>query len=69
LDKVEFIEKYCGIELLDYQKEVIKKLLDEDLLNPQLYILPARHCGRINYRLLEAILEWNELNKSSTIQD
>jgi hypothetical protein len=69
MDKVEFIEKYCGIELLDYQKEVIKKLLDEDLLNPQLYILPARHCGRINYRLLEAILEWNELNKSSTIQD
>lgn len=64
MDKVEFIEKYFGIELLDYQKEVIKKLLDEDLLNPQLYILPARHNCKINYRLLEAILEWEELNKS-----
>lgn len=64
MDKIEFIEKYFGIELFDYQKEVIKKLLDEDLLNPQLYILPARHCGRTNYKLLEAILEWNELNGS-----
>ena len=63
MDKIEFIEKYYGIKLLDYQKEVIKKLLDEDLLNPQLYIIPARHCGRINYRILEAILEWNELNE------
>lgn len=64
MDKVEFIEKYFDIELLDYQKEVIKKLLDENTLNPQLYILPARHCGRTNYRLLEAILEWNKLNGS-----
>jgi len=64
MDKVEFIEKYCGIKLLDYQKEIIKKLLDEDILNPQLYILPARHCGRINYKILEAILEWNKLNES-----
>ena len=64
MDKVEFIEKYCGIELLDYQKEVIKKLLDEDLLNPQIYILPARRCGRINYKILEAILEWEKLNES-----
>ena len=63
MDKIEFIEKYYGIKLLDYQKEVIKKLLDEGLLNPQLYILPARHCGRTNYKLLEAILEWNELNE------
>ena len=66
MDKTEFIEKYCGIKLLDYQKEVIKKLLDEGLLNPQLYILPARHCGRTNYKLLEAILEWNELNESKS---
>lgn len=64
MDKIEFIEKYFGIELLNYQKEVIKKLLDGDRVNPQLYILPARHCGRTNYRLLEAILEWNELNES-----
>ena len=63
MDKIEFIEKYFDIELLDYQKEVIKKLLDEDLLHPQLYILPTRHCGRTNYKLLEAILEWNELNE------
>jgi hypothetical protein len=64
MDKIEFIEKYWGIKLLDYQKGIIQKLLNEDLLNPKLYILPARHCGRINYRLLEAILEWNELNES-----
>lgn len=64
MNKVEFIEKYFGVELLDYQKEIIKKLLDEDMLNPQLYILPTRHCGRTDYRLLEAILEWNELNES-----
>lgn len=64
MDKIEFIEKYYGIKLLDCQKEVIKKLLDEDLLHPQLYILPARHCGRSNYmHLLEAILEWNKLNE------
>ena len=63
MDKIAFIEKYFGIELLDCQKEIIKKLLDEDLVNPQLYILPSRHCGRTNYRLLEAILEWNELEE------
>ena len=64
MNKVEFIEKYFGIELLDYQKEVMKKLLDENLLNPQLYILPARHCGRSNYmHVLGAILEWNELTE------
>ena len=65
MDKIEFIEKYWGIKLLDYEKEIMKKLLDEDLLNHQLYILPARHAGRSHYmHLLEAILEWNELNES-----
>lgn len=64
MDKVEFIEKYFDIEFLDYQKEVIKKLLDANTLNPQLYILPSRHWGKTNYRLLEAILEWDELNES-----
>ena len=64
MDKVEFIEKYFDIEFLDYQKEVIKKLLDANTLNPQLYILPSRHLGKTNYRLLEAILEWDELNES-----
>ena len=64
IDKVEFIEKYFGIQLMDYQKEIIEKLLDDNLLNPQFYILPARHCGRSNYmHLLEAILEWNELKE------
>ena len=65
MDKIEFIEKYYGIKLLDCQKEVIKKLLDEDILHPQLYILPARHAGRSVYlKTLEAILEWNRLNES-----
>lgn len=64
MDKVEFIEKYFGIKLLDCQKEIMKKLLDENLLNPQLYILPARHCGRSNYmQLLEVLLEWKKLNE------
>ena len=70
LNKVELIEKYFGIQLLDYQKEIINKLLDEALLNPKLYILPARHAGRSAYlHTLEAILEWNKLSESPTIQN
>ena len=59
MDKIELIEKYFDVKLLDCQKDFIRDFLDQ-----KLYILPARHNGRINYRLLEAILEWKELNES-----
>ena len=62
MDVVEYAEKYLGIKLLDCQKDVVQKMVTQNY--PQLYILPARHNGKINCRLLEAILEWNELNES-----
>ena len=69
MNKIEFMEKYFGIQFLDYQKEIINKLLDEDMLNPKLYILQARRCERTNYKLFDAIRELYELNESSTTQN
>ena len=62
MDIVEYAEKYLGIHLLDCQKDILRNMAKQ---NNKLYILPARHAGRSNYiHLLEAILEWNELNAS-----
>lgn len=61
MDPVEYVEKYFGIKLLDYQKDIVRNIVTQ---NCQLYILPVRHVGRTNYmHLLEAILEWNKLNE------
>ena len=27
-DIIEFIEKHCGVELLEYQKEMLRKMYD-----------------------------------------
>lgn len=59
-DIIEFIEKQCGVELLEYQKEVIRKMYEA---GPDAKIIFPRWNGRTEYRLLAAMT--NELFKES----
>jgi hypothetical protein len=60
MDEIEFIEKYFDIKLSECEKYIVQNLKDKNL-----YVLPARHAGRSNcIKILEAMLEWEELNKS-----
>lgn len=59
-DIIEFIEKYCSVELLEYQKEVIRKMYEA---GPDAKIIFPRWNGRTNYRHLSAMI--NELFKES----
>lgn len=52
MDIIEFAEKVCGIELLPYQKEFLKKL--ESLPRDQkLICLPGRHGRRLTMDIIE----------------
>ena len=54
-DALSFIENELGIELLDSQKEVLKKILE----GKTYYFLPSRFCGRRLY--LENLKLFSEL--------
>lgn len=59
-DIIEFIEKYCGVELLECQKEVIRKMYEA---GPDAKIIFPRRLGRTDYRHLVAMTK--ELFKES----
>ena len=46
---IDFIENYCGLELLEYQKEFIRKAYSA---GPDVKIIFPRHMGRTDYKLL-----------------
>lgn len=48
-DIIEFIENYCGLELLEYQKEFIRKAYSA---GPDAKLVFPRHIGRTDYKLL-----------------
>ena len=49
IDIVEFVETQCGIELFEYQKELLRKMYEA---GPNAAIVYPRHLGRSNYRHL-----------------
>ena len=46
MDPVEFVEKYFGIELMECQKSMIRKMADKK----EIYICYPRHCGYSEYK-------------------
>lgn len=55
-DCLAFIENDLGIQLLDRQKDLLKKMLESETY----YFLPSRFCGRRfyleNFKLLNELL-------------
>ena len=49
MDEIEFIEKYFGIKLLEYQKFLIKRIIE----NPNNIYLP-----RGNFKWSREVAEW-----------
>lgn len=64
-DIIEFIEKYCGVELLEYQKEILRKMYDT---GPDAKIIFPRWLGRNDYRHLAAIAKELFKEKQHEIQ-
>ena len=52
-DIVNYCENVLGIELLEWQKEFLRRVSQED----PIYILPARRCGYSLMRLLSNLFE------------
>lgn len=48
IDPVEFVEDYIGIELLPYQKEILRRMLNTD----KIYIYPWKSYERPNIRVI-----------------
>lgn len=57
MDAVEYVEKCFNIELLEYQKILLHKAINE-----KCYITYPPRCGRTFF--MEMIDEWNKLNES-----
>ena len=57
MDIVEFIEKACGWQLLECQKEYVTKLYEsfKNFNKPIVYI-PPRHCDSFNYEILLSLV-------------
>lgn len=43
MDVVEFAERVLGLELFDYQKEILRKVYTEVVSGQTVYIAPPRH--------------------------
>lgn len=55
-DIVEYVEKVWAWNLLDYQKEFIRKTYDYLINNKQLCCIPPRDSSKFNLELLRAIV-------------
>lgn len=49
MDIVEFVEKQCGIELLEYQKAILRDLYEEYKNKKDIRILMCPHIGRDHF--------------------
>ena len=55
MDIVEFVEKVYEIQLLDFQKEYIRKVYDTVKNNGQIIYIPPRGCQKFGLELLQAM--------------
>ena len=46
IDPVEFVEEYFGVELMGYQKTMLRNTLNQK----EIYICYPRHCGYSEYK-------------------
>lgn len=53
-DIIDFIEKHCGVDLLEYQKEMLRKMYDA---GPDAKIIFPRWNGRSYYRHLATMIK------------
>lgn len=64
-DIIDFIEKHCGVELLEYQKEMLRKMYDA---GPDSKIIFPRWNGRSYYRHLATMAKELFKEKQHEIQ-